>query len=41
MNDMALTVLYTAEIELRPVIGGTISRKSDLETETGFLYFSY
>ena len=26
------TVLYTAEIELRPTIGGTIGRKSDPET---------
>lgn len=30
------TVLYTAEIELRPVKGGTIKRKFDEETGTGF-----
>lgn len=35
----SLTVLYTAEIELRPVIGGTISRKHDPETGTGFWSF--
>ena len=29
-------VLYTAEIELRPVIGGAIKRKADPETGTGF-----
>ena len=33
------TVLYTAEIELRPVIGGTIGRKFDPETGTGFWSF--
>lgn len=33
------TVLYTAEIELRPVIGGTIKRKFDEETGTGFWDF--
>lgn len=33
------TVLYTAEIELRPVISGEISRKHDSETGTGFWYF--
>ena len=32
----SITVLYTAEIELRPVIGGTIKRKYDPETGTGF-----
>ena len=32
----SITVLYTAEIELRPVIGGTIKRKFDPETGTGF-----
>lgn len=32
-------VLYTAEIELRPTIGGTIGRKSDPETGTGFWSF--
>lgn len=35
----SITVLYTAEIELRPVIGGTIKRKSDPETGTGFWDF--
>ncbi len=33
------TVLYTAEIELRPTIGGNISRKYDPETGTGFWDF--
>lgn len=33
------TVLYTAEIELRPVTGGTIKRKHDSETGTGFWSF--
>ena len=33
------TVLYTAEIELRPVTGGTIYRKYDPETGTGFWSF--
>ena len=32
----SITVLYTAEIELRPVVGGTIRRKYDPETGTGF-----
>ena len=32
-------VLYTAEIELRPVIGGAIGRKQDPETCTGFWDF--
>ncbi len=32
----SITVLYTAEIELRPVVGGTIKRKYDPETGTGF-----
>ena len=31
--------LYTAEIEIRPVIGGTIQWKADLETGTGFWSF--
>ncbi len=31
----SITVLYTAEIELRPVTGGSIQRKSDPETGTG------
>lgn len=32
----SVTVLYTAEIELRPVIGGEIGRMHDPETGTGF-----
>ena len=35
----SLTVSYTAEIELRPVIGGEIKRKYDPETGTGFWDF--
>ena len=35
----SVTVLYTAEIELRPVTGGVIRRKSDPETGTGFWSF--
>ncbi len=35
----ATTVRYTAEIELRPTIGGTIRRKFDPETGTGFWDF--
>lgn len=35
----SITVLYTAEIELRPVSGGFISRKHDPETGTGFWSF--
>ena len=35
----SLTVSYTAEIELRPVIGGEIKRKYDPETGTGFWKF--
>ena len=35
----SITVLYTAEIELRPVRGGTISRKPDAETGTAFWDF--
>lgn len=35
----ATTVLYTAEIELRPVTGGAIGRKFDPETGTGFWSF--
>ncbi len=35
----ALTVLYTAEIELRPVIGGVIKTQHDPETGTGFWSF--
>ncbi len=33
------TVLYTAEIELRPTLGGAIRRKFDPETGTGFWEF--
>ncbi len=33
------TVLYTAEIELRPVTGGEIGRVRDPETGTGFWSF--
>ena len=32
----SVTVLYTAEIELRPVIDGVIKRMKDPETGTGF-----
>lgn len=35
----SITVLYTAEIELRPVMGGSIERKFDPETGTGFWNF--
>ena len=35
----SIVVLYTAEIELRPVIGGKIKRKYDPETGTGFWDF--
>lgn len=35
----ATTVLYTAEIELRPTVGGAIGRKIDPETGTGFWKF--
>lgn len=35
----SLTVLYTAEIELRPVTGGTIKRVYNPETGTGFWNF--
>jgi predicted DNA-binding protein with PD1-like motif len=35
----SVTVLYTAEIELRPVIGGVIKRKYNEETGTGFWDF--
>lgn len=33
------TVLYTAEIELRPVVGGVIGREFNEETGTGFWKF--
>ena len=36
----SITVRYTAEIELRPVVGGSIMRKRDEETGTGFWSFS-
>ncbi len=36
----SITVLYTAEIELRPVVGGRIERKADPETGTGFWSFA-
>ena len=36
----ATVVLYTAEIELRPVTGGVIGKKFDPETGTGFWHFS-
>lgn len=32
----SITVLYTAEIELRPTVGGVIKRRYDPETGTGF-----
>ena len=35
----AVTVLYTAEVELRPVTGGVIGRKHNPETGTGFWSF--
>ncbi len=38
-HTKSLTVLYTAEIELRPVVGGSIGRKYDPETGTGFWSF--
>ena len=36
----SMIVSYTAEIELRPVMGGTIRRKNDPETGTGFWDFN-
>lgn len=36
----SITVLYTAEIELRPVVEGFIKRRYDPETGTGFWSFS-
>ncbi len=36
----SITVRYTAEIELRPVVGGAIRRRYDPETGTGFWAFS-
>lgn len=35
----SVVVLYTAEIELRPVLGGCIKRQFDSETGTGFWHF--
>jgi hypothetical protein len=35
----SINVSYTAEIELRPVVGGIIRRKFDPETGTGFWNF--
>lgn len=35
----SITILYTAEIELRPVIGGEIKREYSPETGTGFWKF--
>jgi hypothetical protein len=35
----SITVSYTAEIELRPIVGGVIKRKYDPETGTGFWSF--
>ena len=35
----SIIVLYTAEIELRPVVGGTIYRQFDPVTGTGFWSF--
>ena len=36
----SIRVLYTAEIELRPVVGGAIRRQYDPETGTGFWKFA-
>ena len=36
----SIRVLYTAEIELRPVIGGVISQTKNPETGTGFWKFT-
>lgn len=35
----SITVSYTAEIDLRPVVGGVIMRQYDPETGTGFWSF--
>ena len=35
----SVSVLYAAEIELRPVVGGVIRRQHDPETGTGFWRF--
>lgn len=39
-HTKSLTVSYTAEIELRPVLEGLITRKFDPETGTGFWKFN-
>ena len=36
----SITIRYTGEIELRPVVGGTIRRQFDPETGTGFWSFN-
>ena len=36
----SITILYTGEIELRPVVGGTIKKRFDPETGTGFWSFA-
>jgi len=36
----SITVLYTAEVELRPTVGGTIRKRYDPETGTGFWSFA-
>ena len=35
----SITILYTAEIELRPVVGGAIGRQLNPDTRTGFWKF--
>ena len=35
----SITISYTAEIEIRPVVGGLIMMKHDPETDTGFWDF--
>ena len=35
----SITILYTAEIELRPVVGGAIGRQFNPDTGTGFWKF--
>ncbi|MCR5060949.1 MAG: DUF296 domain-containing protein [Saccharofermentans sp.] len=39
-HTKSLTVLYTGEIELRPVIGGAVRRRYNPETGTGFWDFA-
>ena len=36
----SITVLYTGEVELRPVVGGVIRKQFDPETGTGFWSFA-